>query len=148
MNEDLRKRRDETFEMLVVKGYDYRRVVDTLADRYDVAPGTIKADINRMGDWLPRLAYYDDDSGAGRLRELRKSRQRLHQMATEARQGDGDPHLELKIRRQIDSSVKTEIELAQSLGSMNREPEERELDIDATDSYADLVGAASEASDE
>jgi len=126
MQEDLRKRRDETFEMLVIKGYDYRRVVDTLAERYDVAPGTIKSDINRMDDWLPRLVHYDDDNGSGRLRELHKNRQRLHQLATEARQ-ENDRHLELKIRRQIDSAVETEVELAQSLGQMNETAEELEL---------------------
>jgi hypothetical protein len=125
MREELQKRRDETFEMLVVKGYDYRRVLDTLAERYDVSPNTIKTDINRMDEWLPRLAWYDDDDGAGRLRELHKNRQRMHQMATEARK-DGDVNLELKIRRQIDSAVETEVELAQSLGAMNETAEEFE----------------------
>lgn len=123
MREELQKRRSETFEMLVVKGYDYQRVVTTLADRYDIAPSTIKTDINRMDDWLPRLAWYDDDDGAGRLRELQQNRQRMHQMATEAR-NDGDVNLELKIRRQIDSAVETEVELAQSLGAMNETSDE------------------------
>jgi hypothetical protein len=128
MQQELRKRRDETFEMLVVKGYDYRRVVDTLADRYDVATGTIEADISRMSDWLPQLSHYDDDSGAGRLRELHKNRQRMHQMATEARQDEARME-ELKIRRQIDSSVSTEVELAQSLGHVEKQPEEHDLDV-------------------
>jgi len=127
MQEELRKRRDETFEMLVVKGYDYRRVVNTLADRYDVAPGTIKSDINRMDDWLPRLAWYDDDDGQARLRELRKNRQRMHQMATEARQDD-DTELELKIRRNIGKAVETEVELSQSLGQMNETADKVEVD--------------------
>jgi len=136
MQEDLRKRRDETFEMLVVKGYDYRRVVDTLAERYEVTPSTIRTDINRMGDWLPRLAWYDDDDGTARLRELRKNRQRMHQMATEARQ-DGDVELELKIRRNIGTAVETEVELAQSLGQMNEEPEE--LEVDGIEIVADFT---------
>jgi len=96
MQEELRKRRDETFEMLVVKGYDYSRVVTTLADRYDVVP---------------------------------KNRQRLHQLATEARQ-DGERLEELKIRRHIDKSVETETELAQSLGAMHEEPDEVQVDGD------------------
>jgi len=136
MQEGLRKRRDETFEMLVVKGYDYRRVVDTLAERYEVTASTIKTDINRMGDWLPRLAWYDDDDGTARLRELRKNRQRMHQMATEARQ-DGDVELELKIRRNIGTAVETEVELAQSLGQMNEEPEE--LEVDGIEIVADFT---------
>jgi len=136
MQEGLRKRRDETFEMLVVKGYDYRRVVDTLAERYEVTPSTIRTDINRMGDWLPRLAWYDDDDGTARLRELRKNRQRMHQMATEARQ-DGDVELELKIRRNIGTAVETEVELAQSLGQMNEEPEE--LEVDGIEIVADFT---------
>jgi hypothetical protein len=63
-------------------------------------------------------------------------------MATEARQDD-DRHLELKIRRQIDTAVETEVELAQSLGEMNEEPTEANLNVDASDAYASLVGAAS-----
>jgi hypothetical protein len=118
MQEHLRKRRDETFEMLVVKGYDYSRVVSTLADRYDVAESTIKTDINRMSDWLPHLSHYDDDNGQGKLRELQKNRQRLHQLATEARQDD-ERLEELKIRRRIDKSVSLEVDLAQSLGQMH-----------------------------
>jgi len=129
MKEELRKRRDETFEMLVVKGYDYSRVVTTLAERYDVTPSTIKTDINRMSDWLPRLSHYDADNGQGKLRELQKNRQRLHQLATEARQDD-DRLEELKIRRHIDKSVQTEVELAQSLGEMHEEPDEHELAAD------------------
>nr|ADE29158.1 hypothetical protein [uncultured virus] len=129
MQEELRKRRDETFEMLVVKGYDYSRVVTTLADRYDVVPSTIETDINRMSDWLPHLSHYDDDNGQGKLRELQKNRQRLHQLATEARQ-DGERLEELKIRRHIDKSVETETELAQSLGAMHEEPDEVQVDGD------------------
>lgn len=125
MNDELRKRRDETFEMLVVKGYEYARVVTTLSDRYGVAESTIRSDINAIGDWLPKLSILDG-AGPGRLRELQKNRQRLHQMATEART-DKDPHLELKIRRSIDSAVETEVELAQSLGEMDEEPDQVEV---------------------
>lgn len=128
MNEDLRKRRDETFEMLVVKGYDYSRVVTTLADRYGVAESTLRSDINAIGEWLPKLSILDG-AGPGRLRELQKNRQRMHQMATEARSAE-DPHLELKIRRSIDSAVETEVELAQSLGEMDEEPDEIEVSGD------------------
>jgi len=143
MQQDLRKRRDETFEMLVVKGYDYRRVVSTLSDRYDVKPKTVEKDISRMSDWLPHLSHYDDDNGAGRMRELQKNRQRLHQMATEARQED-DTRLELRIRRQIDAAVETEVELAQSLGEMNEEPDETNVNLSTEEQFANLVGAASE----
>jgi len=126
MREELRKRRRETWEMLIVKGYDYRRVVDTLADRYGVATGTIEADIYRLPDWIDKLAYYDDDHGAARLMELRDNRQRLHQMATEARK-DEDIPLELKIRRRIDKALETDIELSQSLGETYQEPDKLEL---------------------
>ena len=126
MREELRKRRRETWEMLVVKGYDYRRVVNTLADRYDVAPGTIESDIHRIPDWIGKLAHYDDDKGLSRLMELRQNRQRLHQMATEARQED-DTALELKIRRRIDKAIETDIDLSQSLGKTYEEPDKHEL---------------------
>lgn len=129
MQESLRKRRRETFEMLVVKGYDYSRVCETLAGRYDVAESTIRTDINRMGDWIDKLAHFDDDRGIGRLLELQDNRQRLHQMATEARQAD-DLDQELRVRKTIDKSLMTEVELAQSLGQMAREPEEHQHDVD------------------
>lgn len=134
MQEHLRKRRRETWEMLIVKGYDYRRVCDTLADRYDVVPKTIEKDIQRMDDWLPRLIHYDDDDGTSRLLELQANRQRLHQMATEARQ-DNERMDELKVRRHIDQNISTEVELAQSLGAMNREAEKREHEHDFHESF-------------
>ena len=143
MKEDLRQRRDETFEMLVIKGYEYRRVVDTLAERYDVAPSTIETDIGRMSDWLPRLAYYDDDSGAGRIIELKKNRQRLHQMATEAR-SEGDTALELKIRRRIDKAIEADIRLSQSLGLTNEEPDRHEVEGEVGPSLAEILSANTE----
>lgn len=126
MRKELRKRRRETWEMLVVKGYDYRQVVNTLADRYNVAPGTIESDIHRLPDWIGKLALFDDDKGQSRMMELWHNRQRLHQMATEARQED-DTALELKIRRRIDKAIETDIELSQSLGMTYEEPDKHEL---------------------
>lgn len=114
--------------MLIVKGYDYRRVVDTLADRYGVAPATIETDIHRMDDWLPRLTFYDDDDGLSRILELQVNRQRLQKMATEARK-EGKPRLELKIRNRIERSVELEIEVSQSLGRLVKAPEKIEADI-------------------
>lgn len=113
--------------MLVVKGYDYRRVVDTLAERYDVATGTIEADIHRLPEWIDKLAIYDDDDGHSRLMELRENRQRLHQMATEARKEE-DLALELKVRRRVDKAIETDIELSQSLGLTNEEPQSLEVE--------------------
>lgn len=137
MKEELRKRRDETFEMLVVKGFDYSRVVSTLAARYDVAESTIRSDISRMDDWLPRLSFFDDDDGEGRLRELRMNRQRLHQMATEARKND-DLETELSIRRTIDTAVETEVSLAQSLGQMTETAEQVEItELDVVADFGD-----------
>jgi len=132
MQESLRKRRRETWNLLVVKGYDYSRVVETIAGKYEVAPSTVRSDIRRMPDWVGKLAILDDDHGQSRLLELRKNRQRKWQMATEARQED-DLELERKIRDSIDKAIETDINLSQSLGETNEEPDEVALLADFTD---------------
>lgn len=123
MRKDLRKRREETWDLFAIKGLDYGDVVERLAEKYDVAEGTIESDIHRMDNWLPKLDETSQRSGVSRMRELQKNRQRLQQMALEARR-DGDLSQELEIRRQIDRSAERHINLSQSLGLTDEVPDE------------------------
>ena len=122
MNEEIRERREETWERLVIQGVAYGTVVSELADKYDTTESAIKADISRMDDWLPELDEASLSSGVSRLRELRDNRQRKQQMAHEAREVD-NLKLELEIRREIDQAIETDVTLAQSLGETEREDE-------------------------
>lgn len=146
MEHELRERRDDIFQELVVKGRTYREVVNEISERHDTPVGTVKTDIYQMENWVPKLAVFDDDEGVGRLREMKKNRERLHALASEARK-EGDTELELKIRRTIDKAIETHVELAQSLGQAHKEADKHEIES-AGDAYANLVGAASELSEE
>lgn len=126
MRDDLIKRRDRTWDLLIVKGLDYGKVVEQVSNDFDVKPNTIEKDISRMDDWLPELNELSPKSGYSRLMEIRQNRQRLQQMAIEAR-GEDDPHLELKIRRQIDSAIEKDVTLSQSLGISPMEPQKQEI---------------------
>lgn len=134
MDDELRKRREETWEMLIVKGYEYSRVVSTLADRYDCDEQAIKSDIRRMDKWINKLDRFTDTDATSRLKEIRRNRQRLHQMATEARSQE-DIGLELSIRRRIDKAVELDVELSQSVGKTDREADKLEVDVDPAEAY-------------
>lgn len=122
MKPELRERREKTFDLLITKGYPYRRVVEQIASNYDISESGVETDIGRMEDWLPKIVEDDETrkDGLVRLREIRKNRQRLHRMADEARKNK-DLETELEIRRKIDDSVELDIALSQSLGHTERE---------------------------
>ena len=124
MRRDLKDRREETFDLLVNKGFAYRKVVERIASKYDISESGVESDINRMDDWLPELIDESDQSrkdGLVRLRELKSNRERLQRMALEAKRDD-DLDKELAIRRKIEDSIELEVALRQSLGHMEREP--------------------------
>jgi transposase len=124
MRRDLQDRREETFDLLVNKGVPYRKVVEQIASKYDISESGVESDINRMDDWLPKLVDETDHSrkdGKARLKELKSNRERLQQMAMEARR-DNKLDRELAIRRKIEDSIELEVALRQSLGHMEREP--------------------------
>jgi hypothetical protein len=135
MKEELLQRRRKTWELLVVKGYDYGDVVTQLAAEFDCAESTLRSDIRRMPEWIDKLAHFDDDSGTGRLLELRENRQRYHQLATEARTDEDLSSAErrkqeLRFRRQIDKAIEMDIELSQSVGETHEEPDKHEVSGD------------------
>jgi len=124
MRNDLLDRREETFDLLVNKGFPYRKVVERISSKYDISESGVETDIGRMDDWLPKVIDESDHSrgdGKVRLKEIKQNRQRLQRMALEAQQR-GELQTELPIRRKIDDSVELEIALRQSLGLTDREP--------------------------
>lgn len=120
MDRELAERRDRTFELLVTQGRGYTEVVETITDEFDASKTAVETDISRMNDWLPKLVDELDrgrEDGKLRLRELKKNRQRLQQLAADAEK----PSKELKYRRTIEQSIKTELQLRQSIGLTHRE---------------------------
>jgi hypothetical protein len=126
MDAELVSRREETWQRLVVHGQSYRNVVQAIAKKYDATESAIETDISRMDDWLPKLDASSLESGVSRLREQRQNRQNLQQLARKARE-EGNLEMELKVRRQIDRAIETDVELSQSLGLTDEEPEEVEM---------------------
>lgn len=125
MRDELRERRERTWEMLVVMGVSYGQVVTRIAQEFDCAEGTIKSDISRMETWVGDLdvSYY---SGVSRLRELRQARQRLRQYEMQAQQ-DEDASLASKINDKIAKNLRTDIRISQKLGLTNEEPTQLEI---------------------
>ena len=125
MDDDLRQRREQTWELLVVRDESYTAVCETLADEYDVTVHAIEKDIARMDDWLPKLDAASTKSGASRIRELRRNRKRRRELLREVQ---ADPEAsrseELRLLREIDEAVQMDVQISQSVGMTQREPHE------------------------
>lgn len=79
IDEDLRQRREQMWEMLIGQDVGYAHVMTMLTDEYDVTESAIRSDIHRMENWLLKLNAVSDKSGVSRLRKLRQNRQRRRQ---------------------------------------------------------------------
>lgn len=125
MREELRERRERTWELLVVMGVSYSQTVTRIAENYDCAESTVKTDISRMESWVGDLdvSYY---SGVSRLRELRQARQRLRQYEMQAQQ-DEDPDLASRINDKIAKNLKADLRISQKLGLTNETPTQIEV---------------------
>lgn len=134
MDPELRERREMTFDLLVIKGFPYRKVVEQVSSEYDTSQTCIETDIYRMKNWLPKLADSDATrkDGVMRLRELRQSRQRMQRMAMEA-QREGDRYQEMAIRDRITKNIKLDLEMSQSLGIAERAPDKSEVAMSVSD---------------
>jgi hypothetical protein len=134
MDDDLRARRWQTWQMLKVNGVRYTDVVSRVANDFDVSEGTVKSDISRMDDWLPKLVEGDVSSGLSHLMELRSVRQRMHELAQDTREAGEDDQLdprdEIDILRRIADMIESDVELAQSLGMMDKAPEKHKHEHD------------------
>lgn len=136
MREDLRERREKTWELLQVRGHTPQQVAETLGPQYDVKPETIIKDIQRMDDWLGKLDAHVSATAQSRLVELRKARQREQQIRLEMRRSeDYDFHDELKAIRHVERNLELDIEASQSVGETERVPDQLEADVstDGTD---------------
>lgn len=125
MREELRERRERTWELLVVMGVSYSNTVTRIAEQFDCAESTVKTDISRMESWVGDLdvSYY---SGVSRLRELRQARQRLRQYEMQAQQ-DEDPDLASRINDKIAKNLKADLRISQKLGLTNETPTQVEV---------------------
>jgi hypothetical protein len=125
MNQELRERRERTWELLVVMGVQYSQVVQRVAEQYGCAESTVKTDISRMESWVGKLdvSYY---SGVSRLRELRHARQRLRQYEMQAQQ-DEDEDLASRINDKIETNLKTDLRISQKLGLTSETPTQVEV---------------------
>lgn len=125
MKEELRERRERTWELLVVMGVQYSQAVSRVANQFDVAESTVKTDISRMETWVDKLdvSYY---SGVSRLRELRQARQRLRQYEMQAQQ-DEDADLASRINDKIAKNLKADLRISQKLGLTNEETTQVEV---------------------
>lgn len=134
MRDSLRERREETFELLIVMGVGFNETVARIADQFDCAEGTVKSDINRMSEWLPKL----DPDGAGssytRLREVRQARQRQRRYEMMA-QRDDDYQAASRIADRLIKNIRLEVELSERFGLVDDEPADLELaqDLDPED---------------
>lgn len=135
MNQELVERRERTFELLIVEGRQYTRVVETIAREYDITKSGVKTDINRMDNWLPKIVEEDHarKDGLVRLKELRKNRQEMRRLYEELkeevkRDPERDPRVLIDILEKIDGNLDLDMALSQSLGHTDREPGQLEVE--------------------
>lgn len=131
MSDELRQRREETFERLYINDEPHGEVCDDLAAKYGVSRKTIESDIAEMDSWLPKLSPATE-SGAARLRELERNQKRRRELLRELREEKEKPPeesdysrgRELKLLNQLDQAATLYVDVAQSLGAIEREPQE------------------------
>lgn len=121
MTDYLKERRDDTWRLMLIEGHSPKTTARKIAEQYDEKVNTIEKDISKMDEWLPRLGDKSGMVAASILREIRHNRQRRHEMAEEARM-NGDIETERRLRNDIDNAAQADIEIAQSIGEINKEP--------------------------
>ena len=134
MDEHIRERREETWRLLHEMGVDYSDVVRRIADQFDEKETTIRTDISRMDNWLPKLDDGDLYNGLSRARELRSARYRQRQYEMMA-QRDEEYEVASRIADRIAKNLVMEREFVQALGLISEEPVDTEVaqGLDETD---------------
>jgi len=120
MRSETRDRRKKTWELLQIEGLSEEEAVTTVAEEHDVSESTVSEDIRNMEEWLPEISRSAREAELSLLYELEENRQRLHEMADEARDND-DLSMELKIRRSIVNTIKLGGQLNEEI---DRNPDE------------------------
>lgn len=113
------ERRQRIWELLVYEDPALREVIETITDEFDTSRETVEDDLNSIDEWLPKLDLFREVQGVSLLAELRQNRQRLYEMAEEARDQD-ELVEERKIRAEINRSLNMERHLSDS--SLNTTP--------------------------
>jgi len=127
------ERRAELYDALDNAGH-YRNLEQStrqLGDRYGVSHTTIRKDIQAILDW--KTEHLGDETEA----ELETLKTKAVQDALE----NGDADKAYKIMSQ-------HLQNLQSLGELDKEPEQAEVELSASERYAQLVGEASQLSDD
>ena len=121
MDPEVHKRRRQIWRLLVEDALALGEIIETVADDFDTAPETIEEDLETINNWLPELDLLREVLGVALLAEVRRNRQRLHQMAEQAHEQD-DLVQERKIRSEINRSLNIERQLGNSSFGITRTP--------------------------
>lgn len=113
------ERRRRIWELLVYEDPALTDVIKTITEEFETSKQTVEADLDSIDEWLPKLDLFREVQGVALLAELRQNRQRLYEMAGEARDDD-ELVEERKIRAEINRSLNMERYLSDS--SLNTTP--------------------------
>lgn len=113
------ERRRRIWELLVYEDPALTDVIKTITEEFETSRETVEADLDSIDEWLPKLDLFRQVQGVALLAELRQNRQRLYEMAGEARDDD-ELVEERKIRAEINRSLNMERYLSDS--SLNTTP--------------------------
>ncbi|MFC7008526.1 hypothetical protein [Halalkalicoccus salilacus] len=113
------ERRRRIWELLVYEDPALTDVIKTITEEFETSKQTVEADLDSIDEWLPKLDLFRQVQGVALLAELRQNRQRLYEMAGEARDDD-ELVEERKIRAEINRSLNMERYLSDS--SLNTTP--------------------------
>ncbi|WP_049898898.1 hypothetical protein [Halococcus agarilyticus] len=120
MCSETRDRRKSTWQLLQMEGVSEEETVATVAEEHGVNESTVSEDIRNMEEWLPKISRSAREAELSLLYELEENRQRLYEMADEARDEE-DLSMELKIRRSIVNTIKLGGQLNEDI---DRNPDE------------------------
>ena len=104
-------------------GVSEAEATSMITAEYDVAESTVREDINTMSEWLPEVSRSARVAELSLVYEVEETRQRLYEMAEEARDND-DVDVELKIQQRIIDTIKLSNRLRDDI---DRDPQEETL---------------------
>ena len=123
MRSETRDRRRATWKLLEMDGVSEAEATSMITAEYDVAESTVREDINTMSEWLPEVSRSARVAELSLVYEVEETRQRLYEMAEEARDND-DVDVELKIQQRIIDTIKLSNRLRDDI---DRDPQEETL---------------------
>jgi hypothetical protein len=138
MRDEIRERRRKLFFM-VTQGVERSKVISRLSTEYGVAESTVKKDWYNRKKWLSEVFDVEDSEHviADILSEqklVKREKWKLY------RQSDKDS-IKLGALKGIESTNENLLDMLQSIGRVDEEPQKMEMDISADDTvekYAEL----------